>query len=69
MEKLTANNLKSALWDTLNKVRTGEMEAGQADSVATQAREILRTTSVQLKVSQQSKRPIPADVLQFSESA
>ncbi|CAG5001797.1 hypothetical protein DYBT9275_02743 [Dyadobacter sp. CECT 9275] len=66
--ELTANNLKNALWDTLQKVQSGNMEPGQADSIATSAREILRTTSVQLKVAQQSKRPIPSDVLSFSEN-
>jgi len=68
MEKLTANSLKKVLWETLNKVKDGSMEAGAADSIATQAREILRTTAIQLKVSSQSKREVPVDVLDFSES-
>lgn len=65
--ELTATNLKSALWETLNAVKTGEMQPGQADSIATQAREIIRTTNVQLKISQQSKRSVPADLIHFSE--
>ena len=68
MEKLTANNLKTALWETLNKVRENKMEPGQADAIASQAREILRTTKVQLEISRQSKREVPADVLVFSET-
>lgn len=68
-KQLTATNLKNTLWDTLQKVQAGEMEPGQADAVASQAREILRTTSVQLKISSQSNRSIPVDVLNFSESA
>ena len=44
------------------------MEPGQADSVASQAREILRTTNTQLRVAQQSKRPVATDVINFSES-
>lgn len=67
-KKLTANSLKDVLWDTLNKVKDGTMDAGAADSIATQAREILRTTSIQLKVASQSKREVPIDVLNFSES-
>lgn len=65
--KLNAVNLKSALWETLQGVKSGKVEPGQADSIATQAREILRTTSVQLKISQQSKRPVPAELITFSE--
>lgn len=68
MEKLTANRLKNVLWESLNKVKDGSMEAGAADSIATQAREILRTTAIQLKVASQSKREVPVDVLDFSES-
>ncbi|HAX39636.1 MAG TPA: hypothetical protein DCY10_01970 [Clostridiales bacterium] len=66
-QELTAKNLKSALWETLNEVRSGKMEPGQADSVASQAREILRTTNTQLRVAQQSKRPVAVDVINFAE--
>jgi len=67
--KLTAENLKDALWQTLNQVRSGQMDAGNADAVATQAREIVRTANLQLRVAQQTKRPVPADVLNFSENS
>ena len=66
--KLTANNLKNVLWDTLNKVKKGKMEPGQADAIASQAREIIRTTTVQLKVAAQGNRQIPKDVVDFSEN-
>lgn len=69
MEKLTANNLKNVLWETLNQVKEGKMECGQADAIASQAREILRTTKVQLDISRHSKRDIPVDVLGFNEGA
>ena len=65
--KLTAENLKNVLWDTLQGVSKGTMEPGQADSIASTAREILRTTKVQLQIASQSKRPIPAKVITFSE--
>jgi hypothetical protein len=66
--KLTAGNLKDALWETLQKVRKGEMDAGNADAIATQSREIVRTVNLQLRVAQQTKRPVPADVTSFSEN-
>ena len=68
MSDLTAKNLKQALWETLNAVKDGKMEPGQADSVASSAREILRTTNIQLRISQQAKRPVHADVISFSET-
>ena len=68
MSDLTAKNLKSALWDTLNELRDGKRQPAEADAVATQAREILRTVNTQLRVSQQAQRNVPADVIGFSES-
>lgn len=68
MNDLTAKNLKSALWETLNSIKDGKMEPGHGDSIASQAREILRTTNIQLRISQQSKRPVHADVISFSET-
>jgi hypothetical protein len=56
------------LWDTLLKVKSGKIEPGQADAVASQSREILRTVSVQLKVASQAKRTLPKDVIDFSEN-
>ena len=67
-KKLTASNLKNVLWDTLTKVQTGKMEASQADSVAVQAREIIRTTSLQLRISSQAKRDVPTEVIDFGEN-
>ena len=68
LPQLNADSLKSALWSVLNAVKDGSMEGGQADAVASQAREILRTLNVQLRVSQQAKRPVPSDVIHFSEN-
>jgi hypothetical protein len=68
MKKLTAKNLKETLWETLNGLSNGRIQPSQADSVATQAREILRTTNTQLRIAQQSKRNIPTEVIDFSEN-
>ena len=67
MSELTATNLKSALWETLNAIKSGTMQPAEGDAIASQAREILRTTNTQLRIAQQSKRPIPSEVLGFSE--
>lgn len=66
--KLTAVNLKNALWETLNDLKTGAIQPGQGDAIASQAREILRTVKTQLQVSNQSKRSVPVEIITFSES-
>lgn len=65
---LNASNLKAALWETLNGIKSGSVQASDGDAIAAQAREILRTVKVQAAVSRQSNRPLPTDVLVFSES-
>ena len=67
MSELTAKNLKSALWETLNEVKDGKMQPMQADAIASQAREILRTTNTQLRISSQAKRDVSTDVIDFAE--
>lgn len=66
-KELTAQNLKGALWETLQSLKSGEIQPGQGDAIASQAREILRTIKTQLAVTQQSKRSVPADVITFAE--
>jgi len=66
--KLTADALKSALWETLNDLRTDKCEPGKADSIATQAREILRTVNTQLKVASVTGRKVSVDVTDFAEN-
>lgn len=66
-KELNASNLKAALWDTLNDIKSGVIQPGQGDAIASQAREILRTVKVQLQVTSQSKRSVPADVITFAE--
>lgn len=67
MSDLTATNLKNALWETLSAIKDGSIQPNQGDAIASQAREILRTVKVQLQVTQQAKRSVPADVIQFAE--
>ncbi len=67
-DKLTAVNLKNALWSTLQGIKTGEVKYTDADAIAAQAREILRTTNTQIKIAQASNRGLPKEVISFSES-
>lgn len=65
--KLTAVNLKNALWETLQAIKADDMLPAQGDAVAAQAREILRTVKVQLQVAAQSKRNVPTEIIDFVE--
>lgn len=65
--KLTASNLKNALWDTLQDIRAERMQPGQGDAIACQAREILRAVKVQLQVAAQTNRKVTSEVIDFSE--
>lgn len=66
-KELNATSLKTALWETLLAVKDGTMQPGNADAVAAQAREILRTVKVQLQVTQAAKRSVPTDIIVFAE--
>lgn len=68
MEKLNAINLKKALWETLSGLKAGKIQYTDADAIAAQAREIIRTTNTQIKIAQASNRGLPKEVISFSES-
>lgn len=68
MQKLTAVNLKKALWETLQNLQGGKIQYTDADAIASQAREIIRTTNTQIKIAQASNRGLPKEVISFSES-
>lgn len=67
IESLNAINLKTALWDTLQKVRSGEMTPGTGDAVASQAREILRTVRTQLAVFSQAGKSVSDELVDFAK--
>ena len=67
IKELNASNLKNELWDTLVELRSGSIQPGQGDAIASQAREILRTVRTQLIVTSQAKRSVPVDCIQFAE--
>lgn len=69
MPKLSAVNLKDALWETLQGIKNENILPGQGDAIAGQAREILRTVKVQLQVCAQAKRNVPTEILDFCEKA
>lgn len=69
MTKLSAVNLKNALWETLQSIKSDDMLPAQGDAIASQAREILRTVKTQLQVCQQGKRNVPTEIIDFVEKA
>lgn len=65
--ELNATNLKNVLWETLKQVKSGKMTPAAGDVVAAQAREILRTTKVQLTIFSQSGQGVSAEVVGFAQ--
>lgn len=64
--ELNAVTLKAVLWDTLKKVRKGEMSAATADSVAVQSREIIRVVRVQLSVMREAEKGLTEEIKDFA---
>lgn len=64
--KLTAENLKGALWDTMKSLEVGEMEPATADAMAAQAREILRTVRIQGEICTSANQALPAELVDFA---
>lgn len=65
--ELNAINLKQALWETLENVRSGKISTAQGDVIASQAREILRTVKVQLSVFQQAGHGVSSELIDFAK--
>lgn len=64
---LTACTLKDVLWETLNDIRSNQIQAHRGDAIASQAREILRTIKTQMQIANAAKRGLPEDIVRFSE--
>lgn len=65
-EALDAVSLKDALWETLQKVKSGKITAGSGDAIAAQAREILRTVRTQLAVLGQAGKSVTKEMIDFA---
>lgn len=65
--ELDAVTLKDSLWQTLQDVRSGVITPGAACSVASQAREILRTCRIQLDIFQQASLAVSGELVDFAK--
>lgn len=63
---LTGSALRDVLWETLNDVRTNQMQPNRADAIATQAREILRVVKTQLNINTASKSKVAGALVKFA---
>ena len=66
MEQLSAVTLKANLWEVLQDIKSGKMDAAKGDAIASQAREILRTTNTQLKILQQARESVSKELVNFA---
>lgn len=66
IKSLTAINMKEILWETLNGLRRGKINAAAGDAIACQAREILRTIKTQQNILQHSGRNMTRGLVKFA---
>lgn len=66
-QNLDAVNLKNTLWETLLRVKDGQISTAQGDVIASQAREILRTVKVQLAVFSQAGQGVAEELIDFAK--
>ena len=66
METLNAATLKGQLWETLHGIKSGQIDAAKGDAIAAQAREILRTTKVQVTIMDKAKKDISQELVDFA---
>lgn len=66
MELLSAKNLKSILWETLQKLKIGNIEVSEADAIALQSREIIRVIKSQQSIIKQSNQQITEELIDYA---
>ena len=62
----TAVELKEVLWSTLNSLKNKEIDVREADSIAIQAREIIRVVTSQREICEIAKLALPKDVTTYA---
>ena len=69
MDKLSAENLKNTLWESLNAVKGNEMESEEAHAIAAQSREIMRVVNAQVTIAKVAQKHIPNELTTFAGCA
>lgn len=64
---LNAKNLKSILWNTLQDLRSGVVEVGVADAIASQSREIVRVIKTQQAILSQAHQDVTGELKDFAK--
>lgn len=65
--KLNAIALKEILWSAMVDVRNGRLDPAAADSMASSAREILRTVRTQQAICTQAGEALPIELVDFAK--
>ncbi len=63
---LSAKNMKEILWDTLQGLKSGEVEVSQADSMALHCREIIRVIKTQQSIIKQAGEKITDELVTYA---
>lgn len=65
-QALSAKNMKSVLWTTLQDLKSGVIEPAQADSIAVQCREIIRVIKTQQSIIKQAGEKITDELVGYA---
>jgi hypothetical protein len=68
IEKLTARNLKNALWEVLKDIRAKNIGPQEAEAVASQSREIIRVIRTQQSILKQASQTVTDEMMEFVSS-
>ena len=66
-DKVTANKLRHILWDTLNKLRDGEIDVAKADAISRQAKGIVDIVHSQHKILTSAKMDMTKEVIDYAK--
>lgn len=65
-ETLSAKNMKTILWETLQAVRAGDLDVSSADAIALQCREIIRVIKTQQSIIGQAGQQITDELVEYA---
>ena len=66
-KKLSVKNMKTVLWETLQKLEKNDIDVGSADAIAQQSREIVRVIKVQQSILSQAKENITDELIDYAK--
>lgn len=65
MSKPTAKKLQRQLWETIQELRSGDVTPKRANALARQARMLLYSVRIQMKIADMTRTELPTSARRF----